>query len=75
VDAEERECGEKSRGVEGGETIIRIYCLGNESIFNEGKRESSLSLQVGCTVPSRALHNAMASWKVYTIILTNSSGN
>lgn len=37
VDWDGRGGGEGLGGVEGGETIIRIYYVRNESIFNEGE--------------------------------------
>ena len=37
MDWDGRGGGEGLGGVEGGETIIRIYYVRNESIFNEGE--------------------------------------
>lgn len=41
MDQEKMGAGEKLGGVEGGETIIRIYCMRKESSFN--KKEKKLN--------------------------------
>ena len=38
VEPEGRECEEELEKAEGGETIIRIYCMRKESIFNKNKK-------------------------------------
>lgn len=39
VDPEERADGEELRGVEGGETIVKINCMRTESVFNKRKKK------------------------------------
>lgn len=40
VDPEGRGGGEELGGEEGGKTIIRIYCMRKDSIFNKRKKKS-----------------------------------
>lgn len=38
TDLDGREVGEELRGVGGGETVIRIYCMRKEPIFNKNRK-------------------------------------
>ena len=44
LDLDERVCGKKLRGVEGGETVIRIYYVGGKTIFNKRGTKKVVSL-------------------------------
>jgi hypothetical protein len=48
VDLEGRRAGEVLGGAEGGETVIRTYCMRKESIFNKRRKREKRKNKFHC---------------------------